>query len=395
MKTLWIISELFPPDETSTAFILGEIANVMARKYDVKVICGPEIYDKRKKTDPNNKFLLKEQVKVFHVKGVDFDKNTFFGKAIRFAVISRQLYKLAKRSIQEGDKVLLVTNPAPVVALVSKLRKKRGFELTILVHDVFPENTTPAGLKLPLFAYKLLKNVFDSAYSRADQLIALGRDMKQVLEQKVARFEKRPIVTIIENWADLDIVSPMELQLHPKGIVLEYAGNIGRVQGLHSIIVDVRNANNPDMEFHFWGTGAEEEKLKEYVNGHSMTNVVFHGAYLRSRQSEVINSCDLALVTLTEGMFGLGVPSKTYNIMAAGKAVLFIGEPDSEIGLLVKEKQIGYVFEPSNRSGIVKFLSELMPEKRNEFAEMGRRARQVAESEYAKDIILNKFVEAI
>ena len=31
MKTLWIISELFPPDETSTAFILGEIANVMAK----------------------------------------------------------------------------------------------------------------------------------------------------------------------------------------------------------------------------------------------------------------------------------------------------------------------------------------------------------------------------
>lgn len=49
MKRLWLISELFPPDETSTAFILGEIANVMTQIYDVKVICGPEIYDKRKK----------------------------------------------------------------------------------------------------------------------------------------------------------------------------------------------------------------------------------------------------------------------------------------------------------------------------------------------------------
>ena len=79
-KTLWIISELFPPDETSTAFILGEIANVMASKYDVKVICGPEIYDKRKKTDPNNKFVLNSSIQVTHVKGVDLDKNTFFGR---------------------------------------------------------------------------------------------------------------------------------------------------------------------------------------------------------------------------------------------------------------------------------------------------------------------------
>ena len=395
MNTLWIISELFPPDETSTAFILGEIANVMSRKYEVRVICGPEIYDKRKKTDPNNKFLLNQNIQVTHVKGVDLDKNTFFGKAMRFVVISRQLYKTAKRSIKEGDKVLLVTNPAPLVAMLSKLRKKKAFDLNILVHDVFPENTKPAGLKVPEKAYNILKNIFDKAYSRADQLIALGRDMKQVLEQKVARFEHRPKVCIIENWADLDIVFPMELQMHPKTFVLEYAGNIGRVQGLQELIEDVYKANNMEMEFHLWGTGAEENGLKEYVNHKGMHNVVFHGAYLRSKQSEVINCCDMALVTLTEGMLGLGVPSKTYNIMAAGKAILFIGEPNSEIGLLVKEKQIGFVFEPSDRDGIVKFLSELTPEKLSDFEIMGEKARKVAETEYAKEIILNKFVEAI
>ena len=395
MKTLWIISELFPPDETSTAFILGEIANVMASKYDVKVICGPEIYDKRKKTDPNNKFVLNSSIQVTHVKGVDLDKNTFFGKAMRFAVISRQLYQTAKKSIKDGDKVLLVTNPAPVVALVSKLRKKKNFELNILVHDVFPENTAPAGLKLPKFAYNILKNIFDKAYSRADQLIAIGRDMKQVLEQKVRHFGHQPKTIVIENWADLDIVSPMNIPMHPDKFVLEYAGNIGRVQGLQAMAEDIKTAGNDKMEFHLWGTGAEENNLKEYTQKHGMKNVVFHGAYLRSNQSEVINSCDLALVTLTEGMFGLGVPSKTYNIMAAGKALLFIGESNSEIGLLVKEKGIGYVFEPSDREGIVKFISNLSVEKRAKFKEMGQRARKVAETEYAKDIILNKFVEAL
>lgn len=395
MKTLWIISELFPPDETSTAFILGEIANVMARKYEVKVICGPEIYDKRKKTDPNNKFVLDPQISVTHVKGVDLDKNTFFGKAMRFAVISWQLYQTAKKSIKDGDKVLLVTNPAPVVAMVSKLRKKKNFELNILVHDVFPENTVPAGLKLPKIAYNILKNIFDKAYSRADQLIAIGRDMKQVLEQKVGRFGHQPRTIVIENWADLDIVSPMEMPIQSDSFVLEYAGNIGRVQGLQAMAEDIRTAGNENMEFHLWGTGAEENSLKEYTQKHGMKNVVFHGAYLRSKQSEVINSCDLALVTLTEGMFGLGVPSKTYNIMAAGKAILFMGESNSEIGLLVKEKGIGYVFEPSDREGIVKFISNLSVERCAEFKEMGQRARKVAEAEYAKDIILNKFVEAI
>ena len=44
------------------------------------MICGSEIYDKRKKTDPNNKFTLNPKIEVTHVKGVDLDKNTFLGK---------------------------------------------------------------------------------------------------------------------------------------------------------------------------------------------------------------------------------------------------------------------------------------------------------------------------
>ena len=47
-QSLWIMSELFPPEETSTGYIMGEIANAMARKYEVKVICGPSVYDSQK-----------------------------------------------------------------------------------------------------------------------------------------------------------------------------------------------------------------------------------------------------------------------------------------------------------------------------------------------------------
>ena len=404
-ETIWIISELFPPDETSTAFILGEIANVLVTKYDVKVICGPEIYDKRRKTDPNNKFVLNPKIEVTHVKGVDLDKNTFWGKAMRFVVISKQLFQTAKKRIKEGDKVLLVTNPAPVVAMVSNLRKKRNFELNILVHDVFPENTKPAGLKLPSFIYNVLKKVFDNAYSEADQLIVLGRDMKTVMEEKLVLCKARrqnqaqqahqPKMTIIENWADLDIIFPQESKAYSDKVVLGYAGNIGRVQGLQSILEFIDAANNMQLEFHLWGTGAEEINLKGLVAEKKLNNVFFRGAYLRSKQCEVINSCDLALVTLAEGMYGLGVPSKTYNIMAAGKPILYIGDVNSEIGLLVKEKKIGYVFETKDKEGIVSFLSSLSLERLSEFKEMGQRARLIAENEYSKEIILNKFLEAI
>lgn len=385
MKRLWLVTELFPPDETSTSYILGEIANAMVRKYGVGVICGPEIYDKRKKFDSNSHFVLKESIDVVRSEIPPLDKNTFLGKVLRFFIISWRMYRAAKKHISEGDKVLLVTNPAPLVVLMGYLRKKRHFELSLLVHDVFPENTKPAGIKIPNWSYRWIAKIFAKAYGQADHMIAIGRDMKQVLTKKVASYNSEPDVRIIENWADIDHIKP---QPFPNGkIVLQYAGNIGRVQGLDKLMELLPKG----VEFHIYGTGSMEEKLREQ----KQTNVVFHGPYFRSQQNEVLAACDIAVVSLQKGMYGLGVPSKTYNILAAGRPVLFIGEENSEIGLLVNEKQLGFVFNPDDEEGIQTFLYRLSPEKRDVLMEMGKRAREVAEQEYAKDVILKKFIEAI
>lgn len=368
--TLWIVTELFPPDETSTSYILGEIANALVKKYVVKVICGPEIYDKRKKLDANNKFQLDSSVDVFRADGTGLDKNTTKGKALNFILMSRRMMKLVKEHIHQGDKVLMVTNPPPLVVFMSRLKQKRGFELNILVHDVFPENTVPAGLKLPFYAF--VKQIFDRAYSRADQLIALGRDMKDVLEIKVKGYANKPKISIIENWADIDNI---KLQPMPNGkIILEYAGNIGRVQGLDKVIEQLPN----DVEFHLYGTGSMEDKLK--VLG--KPNVFFHGPYFRSQQNDVLSACHIAIVTLQDGMYGLGVPSKTYNILASGRPVMFIGPVNSEIDLLVREKKIGFCGWPEKWDV-------------DELKTMGERAREVAVKEYSETAIMNKFIEAI
>lgn len=365
-QTLWIISELFPPDETSTAYIMGEIANAMTSKYEVKVICGPEIYDKRKKPDPNNRFVLDSSIELFRAEGADLDKNTTKGKALSFILMSKRLIALAKEHIKSGDRVLMVTNPAPLVLLMSKLKKRMGFELNLLVHDVFPENTKPAGLRLPL--YGTFKKVFDKAYSRADQLIAIGRDMAEVLHEKAPSAK----ISVIENWADIENIKPQPM---PEGkIRLEYAGNIGRVQALDKVIEKMPS----DVELHIYGTGSMERALKSL----GRPNVFFHGPYFRSQQNEVLADCHIALVTLQEGMYGLGVPSKTYNILAAGRPVLFLGPKGSEIDRLVKDEGVGYCGWPSSWN-----IEEL--------AQMGSRARALAERDYSKETILNKFVEAI
>ena len=96
----------------------------------------------------------------------------------------------------------------------------------------------------------------------------------------------------------------------------------------------------------------------------------------------VLAACDIALVTLQEGMYGLGVPSKTYNILASGRPILFLGPKDSEIDLLVREKGIGYCGWPEQWDRTV-------------LVEMGKKARVLAETEYSESVILNRFLKAI
>ena len=165
-QRLWIISELFPPEETSTAYIMGEIAEALSHKYNVGVICGPEIYDpSRKRSD--NLITTSKEYSIFRSKSHTFNKNSLTGKAKSFLSTTLSIYKLAKKHIRQGDKVLMVTNPAPLILLMSRLKKKRNLELNILVHDVFPENTVAAGIKLPF--YDSVKNMFDKAYGKADK----------------------------------------------------------------------------------------------------------------------------------------------------------------------------------------------------------------------------------
>lgn len=369
MRTLWIITELFPPDETSTAYILGEIANAAAGEYSVGVICGPEVYDARKALDTEHPFRLNPSVRVLRAQGLGIDKNKPLGKAWSFAAMSLRLYRLAKRNVRAGDKVLLVTNPAPLVLLMSGLRKKLGFELNILVHDVFPENTVPAGLHVPGLVYSLVKKLFDKAYARADRLIALGRDMAEVLRAKAGDGVE---IEVVENWADIDGIHPLPFPDGP--VKLEYAGNIGRVQGLDKVVEELPD----DVELHFYGTGALEETLKRLHK----KNVFFHGPYFRSMQQEVLGACHASIVTLSDGMYGLGVPSKTYNILASGRPVIYFGPERGEIGRLVDEYDIGY-------SG--------WPETWNmeDLKRMGANARALAESRYGRIFILNKFLEVI
>ena len=399
MKRLWIVTELFYPEETSTAYILTKIANKLAENVEVHVICGPSSYQDSKSIEPKSIGKINPSVQIHRVSETKLDKNKLIMRILRFILLSCKLSRMLWKNLKSEDQVFIVTNPAPLLVLVSLIKKIKGNYLYILVHDVFPENTIPAKIissEKSLF-YRMLRSVFNKAYRSADKLIVLGRDMKDVMQQKLGDNPHNTQITIIENWAECDSIHAGFLKSDDCAdlIDIQYAGNLGRVQGLMSLLEIIKNAKNEGLRFSFWGNGAVKKDMENYVELHDLKNIQFGGSYKRREQNSILNNCDLAIITLAEGMRGLGVPSKTYNILATGKPILFIGDLTSEVALLLKEHDVGYCFASNDKKGLLNFFQAISYNYRVEFEEKGRRARNLAEKLYSEHIILKKYSDLI
>lgn len=204
-KTTWILSDLFYPEETSTSHILTKIANKKALTSNVHVICGSPIYFI---SGSNTKFSINEKIEITRIQGFTGNKNNLFFRFYRFICLSKQMIRILSSEITPDDSVLVVTNPAFLVLFIAKLKRKIDFKLTVLVHDVFPENL----FSVKIFKYlkgpiKLLIKIFNKAYSKADSIIVLGSDMKEVFERKFLKTKQKPNIYVIPNWADLDLIS--------------------------------------------------------------------------------------------------------------------------------------------------------------------------------------------
>lgn len=206
---LWIVTELFYPDQTSTAYIMSKIANRMSEKYDVNVITTDSLYQENI-SNSDKYFNLDESISVIRVKSKRLNKNSLIQRFIRLFTQSNSLFRELKNRVSSNEKVLIVTNPAPLIVKCAKLKKRRNFYLNILVHDVFPENTIPAGIipSKESLLFKIISKRYDKAYAAADKLIVLGRDMKDVVEQKIVRSKHIPEVVLLKTgvmWIILNL----------------------------------------------------------------------------------------------------------------------------------------------------------------------------------------------
>lgn len=393
---LWVISELYYPEETSTGYYLTRIAEGLACDYDVKVISGQPNYSARGMIAPKRE--KHNGVDILRAWGTRWDKNVIAFRLINMLSLGIAVLFKALTRFERGDRVLVVTTPPSMPFIAAFASVLRGGSYTLLIHDNYPEMLFATN-KLSgksLFA-KFLNFLNRWLYKYATKIIVVGRDMEELVKRKTDGLNI-PIVTI-PNWAELESVKPGPRQdnslLKQLGIdekfVFLYAGNMGHPNDLESIVSCAEKlVSEPQIHFLFLGTGVKRPWLEKQVKSRSLKNVTLLAPRPRSEQQTFLNACDVALVSLVDQMYGVSMPSRTYNILAAGKPILAQADKASEVARLINEEDVGWVVRPSDADALISAIN-LAYEKRESLPEMGERARKAALNKYSMQTALERY----
>ena len=88
------------------------------------------------------------------------------------------------------------------------------------------------------------------------------------------------------------------------------------------------------------------------------------------------------------------MPSRSYNILCAGKPILTVAQADGEISRLIVDKNVGWVVPPGDSDKFVEVVTGVLRD-RSQLADMGRRGREVAEQEYSAAYIIDRYAELV
>ncbi len=397
---LWILTEVYYPEEISTGYYMTAIAEGLAEGRTVKVLTGQPKHASRGLKAP--KLETRNRVKVIRTWGTTLDKNIFLFRLINMGTIGISMFFQSIRRFKKGDHVLVVTAPPSLPFTTTLAALLRGASFTLLVQDSYPEILIAVGSVKGDSLFVHLVNFFNRwVYKYASKVIVMGRDMNELFREKTTGHDV-PIVTI-PNWADLESVGPTprtnnallnELGISDK-FVFMYAGNIGHPTDVETIIECAEKLlDREQFHFVFIGAGAKKKCVENTVKVRLLRNVTVLDYRPREEQIVFLNACDVGLVALIKGMWGTAMPSRTYNIMAAGKPILALTDARSELAQVIDEDNIGWHIPPGDPDSLLEAILDIY-ERRSDLDEMGGRAREAALQKYSRAIAIEAYRRAL
>ena len=168
---------------------------------------------------------------------------------------------------------------------------------------------------------------------------------------------------------------------------LVFAGNIGRVQGVETLIQAAAILRNEPVRWHFLGDGSRFDSCVELVTElHLDDKVIFYGRKPVEEMPKYYAMADAMLLSMrNEEYVTYTLPGKAQSYMAAGKPIL--GSISGEAADIIKEAQCGLCAPADNPKAFAEIVMKFVFSNRH--AQMGENARRYYQAHFSKQGIMD------
>ena len=258
-----------------------------------------------------------------------------------------------------------------------------------VIHDIYPDVLSRLGVLRDRRIINAIEKVEEIFYRKAAQISVLSEGFRDNLLAKGVPAGK---ISIIPVCVDTGLIRPVEgpNELRERWglggrFVALYAGNIGRSQGLETVIEAAALVrDHPEIVFVVVGEGAMKAPLEEAAALRGLDNVRFFPFVPRESVPLVYDLADVCLILLKKDIVVESVPSKTYSIMAAERPFIATVDGATEVRALAEAAGCGLCVEPENAAALAEAVVRLSRD-RSSGREMGRRGRELAVADYSRE----------
>lgn len=283
----------------------------------------------------------------------------YFGE-IRYCLDCRKELK----SHRDYDAVFIQSsNVAGVAVWLTKHYVKKAI-VTFNTQDIFPYNAVFSGnVKRGSIVFKALAAVQRYAYKKADHVITISEDMKNLLVEDGVNPDK---VEVVYNWSyqdglyeNLDL-SPVSCMFHKDYFNVVYAGNIGVMQNV-DILIEAAKLMKKDKStwFHIIGNGVYKERLEARSKKYGIQNISFWPMQPSEMAPLIYSAADINVIPLVKNVYQTALPSKTATCFACQKPVVFAIGAESKFGQKVATETGCPVVSSDKAEELVKVIREI------------------------------------
>ena len=369
-----VVSQHYPPDPSTTAAIMAAISDRVAQEAEVLVLSG---------TAGSASAPSAGKPDVVEVRSWMPGKAALFKRALAELLFTVRMFVALLMKLRRGDVALTVPAPFMLPYAFAAAAKLKGARSVLIMHDLYPDVLVMAGLLKPQSMLAKAMRAFNARmFGALDAVVIIGRDTEKLLLRYGGM--TRDKIRFIPNWATLApgvrAVTRDNRYRRPLSarFVVGLSGNLGFT---HDPVIVFEAArllrDNRDIHFLLSGWGVGFDQLREMQSAARLPNVTLVGRVEDDQLEAFLSAADVWIIPYRKNVAGVSVPSRFYNLLAIGRPVILVSEPDAEAALTVIEHDVGWVVAPGKAdelaNAVVHAASSDDPHRAERATEISRR----------------------